>query len=368
MNRKEIIKKILTCLLMTCAIILSFKITYAVNEEKEPTTNTIGVSYQAHVETDGWQGIKKNGETSGTTKQNKRLEAIKIDGINLPEGVKIKYQAHVQDIGWQEWCKEGELAGTEKRGLRIEAIRIKLENTEKYSIQYRLHIQDIGWQEWCEDGEIAGTTGRGLRVEAIEIKIVEKELKGQIYIDTDLANTTFDSSGIEINGWKMANTPNTSIQAYLNGEKIEADIKYSKDETVINKIKGYGEETNNKEPRFNIKIDTTNLKTNTYNLELKIVDKQGNIIETSKNTLKLDKDTLIVKYQSHVETDGWQGIKKNGETSGTTKQNKRLEAIKIEGANLPEGVRIKYQAHVQDIGWQEWEWCEEGELAGTEKR
>ena len=57
MNRKEVIKKILTCLLMTCVITLSFKITYAVNEEKEPTTNSIGVSYQAHVQINGWQGI-----------------------------------------------------------------------------------------------------------------------------------------------------------------------------------------------------------------------------------------------------------------------------------------------------------------------
>ena len=363
MNKKEGIKKILTCILMTYIITLSFKITYAINEEKAPTTNTIGISYQTHVQINGWQEMKKNGETSGTTNQAKRIEAIKIDGINLPEGVKIKYQTHVQIDGWQTWRNEGEIAGTTGQEKRIEAIRIKLENTDKYSIQYRTHIQDIGWQNWCEDGEISGTTGKEKRIEAIEIRIVEKEIKGKINIDTDLTNTTFDSSGIEINGWKMANIPNTNIQVYLNGEKIEANVEYSKDDTVINTIKGYGIETNNAKPRFNIKINPTNLKTDTYELELRLVDSQGKIIETSKNTLKLDKDTLIVKYQSQIQDIGWQNWVKNGETSGTTNKAKRLEAIKIDGINLPEGVEIKYQEHVSTKGWQTWK--REGELAGT---
>ena len=325
--------------------------------------DTLIVQYQSHVQDIGWQAMKKNEEISGTTDQSKRLEAIKINVSNLPKGIELKYQVHVGKVGWQTWKNEGEIAGTEGQGLRLEAIRIKLENTDKYSIQYRTHVQDVGWQDWCEDGEISGTEGQSKRIEAIQIRIVEKQIKGTINIDTDLTNTIFDSDGIEINGWKMANNPNTSLETYLNGEKIQSEITYSEDNNLVTNTKGYGIESNNTQPRFNIKIDTTNLETNTYNIELKLVDNQGNIIATKQSSLKLDKDTLIVKYQSHVQDVGWQSIKKNGETSGTTEQSKRLEAIKIEIANLPEGVKVKYQAHVGEVGWQPWK--DEGEIAGT---
>ena len=363
MVKKENIKKIIVCIILITLILLSFKITYAVDEENT-SSNAISVEYESHVQDIGWQGAKKDGETSGTTGQSKRLEAIKITAFNLPEGIKLQYQAHVQQEGWQSWKNEGEVAGTTGQDLRLEAIRIRLQNTDKYSVQYRVHVQGIGWQDWCEDGELAGTTGQSKRIEAIEIKIVEKQVKGIINIDTDLANTTFDSDGIEFSGWKMANVPNTSIETYLNGEKVESNITYTVDNNLVTNTKGYGVETNNDKPRFNVKIDPANLETTTYKLTLKLVDDQGNVITTVESNLKLDKDTLIVKYQSQVQYEGWQGIKKNGETSGTTNQSKRLEAVKIHGVNLPEGVKLQYQAHVQYSGWQDW--CEDGELAGTE--
>ena len=353
-------KRIIICILLAILILLSFKISYALDDN----TNAINIQYQSHVQDVGWQAPKNNGAVSGTEGQSKRIEAIKIVTSNLPEGVKVKYQTHVGEIGWQPWKNEGEIAGTEGQSKRIEAIRIKLENTDKYSVQYRVHVQDIGWQNWCEDGETAGTEGQSKRIEAIQIKIVEKQVKGTINLDTNLENTKFNSDGIEINGWKLANVPNTSIETYLNGEKIQSKITYNADDNLVTKTKGYGIETNNAQPRFNIKIDTTNLETNTYNLELKLVDNQGNIIATKQSSLKLDKDTLIVQYQSHVQDIGWQAMKKNEEISGTTDQSKRLEAIKINVSNLPKGIELKYQVHVGKVGWQTWK--NEGEIAGTE--
>ena len=262
MVKKDNIKKIIVCIILIVLILLSFKITYAVDENNN-NSSAISISYESHVQDIGWQEAKKDGETSGTERQSKRIEALKIEGVNLPEGVELQYQAHVEYEGWQGWKSEGEIAGTEGKQRRIEALRIKLENTDKYSVQYRLHVQDIGWQDWCEDGEIAGTVGEGKRVEAIQIRIVEKQIKGIINLDTDLSNTTFYSDGIEFSGWKMANVPNTSIETYLNGQKIETEITYSADNNLATNTKGYGVETNNSNPRFNIKIDPSNLVTGT---------------------------------------------------------------------------------------------------------
>lgn len=68
-----------------------------------------------------------------------------------------------------------------------------------------------------------------------------------------------------------------------------------------------------------------------------------------------------VAYQTHVQTIGWQGWKKDGEMSGTSGQSKRLEGINIKLENL--NGNVEYQTHVQSIGWQGWK--SNGAMAGT---
>ena len=149
--------------------------------EKTPNTAsaTPGVSYQAHVQTYGWQDTKSNGATAGTTGQSKRVEALKItlNTGNFTGG--IEYQAHVQSIGWQDWVKSGTLVGTTGQAKRIEALRIKLTGdiANKFDVRYRVHVQSIGWQPWVYNGMGAGTTGQSKRVEAVEIELVNKATK-----------------------------------------------------------------------------------------------------------------------------------------------------------------------------------------------
>ena len=46
---------------------------------------TSAVTYRTHVQTYGWQSYVSDGAISGTVGQSKRLEAINIQGVNLPE-------------------------------------------------------------------------------------------------------------------------------------------------------------------------------------------------------------------------------------------------------------------------------------------
>ena len=134
------------------------------------------ISYNCHVQTYGWQNKSYDGETNGTTRQSKRLEAIKISiADNLYDG-NIEYRVHCQTYDWLPWVSNGELAGTTGQGKRLEAIEIKLsgEISEKYDVFYRVHCQKYGWLPWVSNGELAGTTGEGKRLEAIEIKLLEK--------------------------------------------------------------------------------------------------------------------------------------------------------------------------------------------------
>ena len=156
---KKISNQILIILVLICGLLLGM---IESNEATDYNTNNIKVTYYSHIQDYGWEEeySKTDGEQSGTTGQNKKLESIKIKLENAPQNAKIEYQAHIENIGWQNWGTDNSQAGTTGKNLRMEAIRIRLVNLEDYTVRYRTHVQDIGWQDWVEDGEVAGTTGR----------------------------------------------------------------------------------------------------------------------------------------------------------------------------------------------------------------
>lgn len=120
------------------------------------------IGYKAHVENDGWQGWKYDGETAGTTAQSKRLEAIRIDYDK-----DIYAKAHLANIGWIDYGKIdiNTVIGTVGEGRAIEDLCFK------GNFEYRVHIQNFGWTPWTKADGVAtlGTTGQALRLEAIEI-------------------------------------------------------------------------------------------------------------------------------------------------------------------------------------------------------
>ena len=88
----------------------------------------------------------------------------------------ISYQAHVQTYGWQNWVSDGALAGTTGQAKRVEAIKIQLQGdiANYCDVYYRVHAQSYGWMGWAKNGQAAGTTALGKRIEAIEIRLVPK--------------------------------------------------------------------------------------------------------------------------------------------------------------------------------------------------
>lgn len=136
------------------------------------------VSYQTHIQNEGWQSVISGGEISGFPGEGLRLEGLMIETtMNLG----LTYVVHIQNIGWQEPRQVGELAGTTGESKRIEAISIILVSKEeaiKYTVDnllleeqkvhYTGHVQNIGWQEESKDRDLMGTIGQGLRLEALD--------------------------------------------------------------------------------------------------------------------------------------------------------------------------------------------------------
>ena len=276
---------------------------YQVKAQNTNSTGELSVSYRTHVQNVGWQSYVGNGETSGTTGQSLRLEAINIKLNNNNNNINIKYQVHIEKKGWQNWKNSNEMAGTEGESLRLEAIKIYLENTDAYNIMYRVHVENIGWQDWKQNGELAGTTGQSLRLEAIEIKVVEKP--GIKY-----------SAHVENIGWQ---------DWKKNGELAGTTGQSLRVEAISLKL-------NNMDPKSHVKY-----RTHIQNIGWQDWKKDGENAGTTGQSLRIEALQIqleglsgyTVEYRTHVQNIGWQDWVSNGMTAGTEGQSLRIEAIQI---------------------------------------
>lgn len=269
------------------------------------------VSYTTHIQSKGWLPSVTNGKGSGTTKQNKRMEAVKITVPNFPN-LGIQYSTHVQSKGWMNWVADGAVGGTNGENKRMEAIKIKLSGLQSntYDVYYRVHAQSYGWLGWAKNGEEAGTAGFGKRLEALEVRILPKG----------------------------ASAPGTTVNPYV--ERIP-HVSYSShvqkigwQKTVLN---GVMSGTIGKSKRLEaIKIGVNSLSS------------QGGI-----------------QYRTHVESYGWQNWVSNEAISGSTGKSKRLEAIQMNlTGSFKDKYDVYYRVHAQSYGWLDW--AKNGQPAGSE--
>ncbi|MFQ9837628.1 MAG: hypothetical protein ACLRWT_09775 [Agathobacter rectalis] len=274
----------------------------------------MSVSYIVHGQDYGWEkDWKKDGQTSGTEGQCKRLEAIQI---KLPDDVSgsIEYRTHIQDIGWEKnWSKDGAKSGTEGQCKRLEAIQIKLtgEVEKNYDVYYSVHAENFGWLGWAKNGEKAGTAGYGYRLEAIRIQLVTKGDKAP----------------------ELIGTIKEAMKARLVGYQTH--------------VQDYG--------------------TQAYVYDGAMAGTEGECKRMESIRMKLPSSVnSSIQYRSHVQDIGWEkNWASNGSLSGTTGQCKRLEAIQIQlSGDVAKNYDVYYRVHAQDYGWLAW--AKNGESSGTE--
>lgn len=274
----------------------------------------MSVSYIVHGQDYGWEkDWKKDGQTSGTEGQCKRLEAIQIKLLDDVSG-SIEYRTHIQDIGWEKnWSKDGAKSGTEGQCKRLEAIQIKLtgEVEKNYDVYYSVHAENFGWLGWAKNGEEAGTAGYGYRLEAIRIQLVTKGDKAP----------------------ELIGTIKEAMKARLVGYQTH--------------VQDYG--------------------TQAYVYDGAMAGTEGECKRMESIRMKLPSSVnSSIQYRSHVQDIGWEkNWASNGSLSGTTGQCKRLEAIQIQlSGDVAKNYDVYYRVHAQDYGWLAW--AKNGESSGTE--
>ena len=281
------------------------------------------ISYRTHVQKDGWQAWKMNGEMSGTEGQSKRLEGINITLSNLPYPGGIDYRTHVQTYGWQGWKSDGEMAGTSGESKRLEAIQIRLagEIANYYDVYYQTHIQKFGWSGWAKNGEMCGSAGYSYRLEGIRIKMVKK---GEA-APGSTADTFHQKSG-----------SSSSAVSKVSGALV-----------------GY-----------NTHVQTFGWQDYVYDNGMSGTSGQSKRLEGIHIALVNKPYTGDIVYRTHVQKDGWQAWKKNGDMSGTSGESKRLEGIQIYlTGEMAKHYDVYYQVHAQTYGWLDY--AKNGVMAGT---
>lgn len=268
------------------------------------------VQYQSHVQKSGWQAKTNDGQISGTTGKELRLEAVKIHLYEPKYAGDIEYSGHVQKYGWQSWSRNGNPVGTTGQGLRLESLRIRLtgEMAEHYDVYYRAHVQSYGWLGWAKNGENAGSQDFGKRMEAYEVVLVDKGESKSSTIPAFVQNQILYQAHVQKIGWQSAvsdgKTSGTTGK-YLNMEALKL--------TVVN---------------------PSNLITGT------------------------------LKYRVHVQKIGWQNYVTSGQTAGTTGKGLRIEAVQMylteEAANRYD---VYYRIHSGGFGW--FDWAKNNVIAGT---
>lgn len=279
-------------------------------EEQDAEEMVPYVSYSAHVQSIGWQKSVKDGALAGTSGRSLRMEGIKINLENVPEGQGgIEYAAHVQSIGWQPYVSNGQLSGTSGRRLRVEAVKIRLtgELADKYDVYYRTHIQSYGWLGWAKNDERSGSATYGKRMEAIQICLVKKGdpapgSESNSYVTRKIAYQAHSQSY----GWLAKVYDNANGGVTGKGKRLEA-------------------------------------------LKISLPDKE------------YDGD---IEYRAFVQGTGWQAWKKNGQQIGTVGTSKRIEAVEVRlTGEMAEHYSVYYSVHMAKIGWSSY--AKDGETAGS---
>jgi uncharacterized protein YjdB len=361
------------------------------------------ISYATHVQDIGWQKEVSDGEMSGTEGQAKRLESIKIS-INNVQDLGVKYSTHVQDYGWLDYVSDSKESGTVGKAKRLEAIKVELTGRQavNYDIYYRVHAESYGWMNWVKNGDLAGTAGESKRLEAIELIIVKKgspppannKNSELIIVNPSVTYRTH----VQDYGWLNV-VSNGELSGTLDlGKRIEAlqislkDTPYAGGISYKTHVQDYGwlesvsdgatSGTTGKNKRVEaIQVNLTGEMTKHYDVYYRVYSETFGWLDWAKNgeysgTEGLSKrleamEIVLVKkgenapgptdkpflaepsvvYSTHVETYGWMDFVKDGALSGTVKQAKRIEAIKINLQNSPYSGDIVYSTKGQNYDW-----------------
>ena len=346
----------------------------AVEETQETAVAEPGEAAEEEVTAEPSAGFEDSGETetelSGEFDAGEPDEAEAEEKLLQEEEEKpsVSYYTHVQTYGWQDPVSDGSKAGTEGESKRLEGIVINVDGVEGLGISYRVHVQTYGWQDYVEGGQVAGTEGKSKRLEAIQIVLTgEAADRYDVWYQTHIQH--FGWSGWASNGEACGSEgysyrlEGIRILVQKKGDAAPGDtasVFYKKGMSPEDGASTYA----NAMVRYNTHVQTYGWQSWKCDGALAGTSGESKRLESVRMALGGAAGSGGIRYRTHVQTYGWQDWARDGEISGTTGQSKRLEAIQIElTGDIAETHDVYYRVHVQTSGWLPW--ARNGQQTGT---
>ena len=268
----------------------------------------------------------------------------------------VYYKSHVQNYGWQDYVSNGEMSGTHHQSKRLESFRIYLDSEIEGSILYKSHVQDYGWEDdWRQDNALTGTEHQSKRLEAIRIK-----LSGLISEQYDV--------------YYRVHAQNYGWLGWAKNGEVAGSLGYSKRlEAIEIKLVKKGEEEPTGDSyrapsvtiRYQTHIQSIGWQNVVENNGFSGTTGRGLRMECLRAKVAYSPYSGNVSYSSYIEGKGWENESKtNFQDSGTTGKSLRIEAVKMNlTGELADYYDIYYRVHLRDYGWLGW--AKNGEVAGN---
>lgn len=326
--------------------------------------------YQVHKSNIGWTGWVKNGTELGTDSLSKKIEAIQVllvpKGSAAPANIPSKvdstpiasYSAHVSDIGWQDYTSQNGVGGTTHQNRRLEALKINLpEASEHLNLEYSIYSSNGGWGDWVTNNEVAGITGVSNVTRALRVR-----LTGYLSANYSIYYRTYSSN----NGWS-----DWVCDGEISGQISSKNMLEAVQVTMIKKGDALPSSalpiTSLTPINFRYSTHIQDIGWQPYKNNSQISGTTGEARRVEAFTMSItgvSNSQLGIKYRGYSQTYGWLKWVNNGAIAGTTGQSKRLEAIQLQlTGSLAKDYDIYYRVHCQSLGWLDW--AKNGNTAGT---
>ena len=267
-------------------------------------------------------------------------------------GATVSVAAKMQGKRWQEPVAAGATSGKEGGNLKLQALNMQLGGTALTGdIKYRLCIENEGWTKAAKNGNVAGHVDRKKSVVALKAWLAgEVKTHYDVFYRVYLKGVGWTSwaKGRGIAGAENGKAAIQGVQVVLSPKTARAAGRSAKAVSV----------------RYDAHVETDGWQQWVADGQTAGTEGRALRIEALNVLVSTGKFRGGVIYRAHVQDIGWQRWKKDGGMAGTMGQGLRMEAVqmKLTGA-IATRFSLYYRVHVENIGWLDW--AKDGQKAGT---
>lgn len=219
-------------------------------------------------------------------------DILTIGGWVMTDDINSKIKVYID--GKQQTIKE---ENREKRQDVIDAIKGYGTQEQNPTPGYLLEIDvsDINDGKHTIRVDIESIAGEVLTSNTRNINL--KKYDAKIYIEKPIM-WGVEKPTLNLGGWIMSTDTESTINVYIDGkERTFKDLIREEREDVINAIKGYGTQEENKTPGFSMIVEAFDLSEGTHTLTIQIKSKYGEIIASDSKSI------IIEKYRARIYID-----------------------------------------------------------------